>query len=119
MNETLNDICGYGHTGKAQLFSSIQVLAKSDDPSEFVDSRLRNVFDKRQVTLCAQIALLCTRILPDLRPSMGEIRRILDGTARLPLTTSMINSPNSSSRGSFVSECQTPSIGSCYGLGSG
>lgn len=104
---------------KAQLFSSIQVLAKAEEPSEFVDSRLRGVFDKSQVTLCAQIALLCTRILPDLRPTMGEIRRILDGTARLPLTTSMINSPSSSSRGSFVSECQTPSIGSCYGLGSG
>ncbi|KAG0612415.1 hypothetical protein M758_6G025800 [Ceratodon purpureus] len=101
--------------GKAQLFSTIQVLAKADDPSEFVDSRLRGVFDKRQVTLCAQIALLCTRILPDLRPNMGEIRRILEGTARIPLTTSMINSPTSSSRGSFVSECQTPSIGSCYG----
>lgn len=91
------------------------MLAKADDPSELVDPRLRGVFDMKQVILCAQIALLCTRILPDLRPTMGEIRRILDGTASIPLTTSMINSPNSSSRGSFVSECPTPSIGSCYG----
>ncbi|XP_024376273.1 protein NSP-INTERACTING KINASE 3 isoform X3 [Physcomitrium patens] len=101
--------------GKAQLFSRIQVLAKADDPSDFVDPRLRGVFDKTQITLCAQIALLCTRILPDLRPTMGEIRRILDGTANIPLTTSLINSPGSSSRGSFASECPTPSIGSCYG----
>lgn len=102
--------------GKAQLLSWMQVLAKAEELSELVDPRLRGVYDKHQVSMCAQIALLCTRILPDLRPTMGEIRRFLDGTAEIPLATSLINSPNSSSRGSFVSECLTPSTTvSCYG----
>ncbi|CAM6034686.1 unnamed protein product [Sphagnum compactum] len=101
-------------SGKAQLMSWMQVLAKAE-LSDLVDPRLHSTYDKHQVSLCAQIVLLCTRIQPELRPSMSEIRNLLEGNAKVPISGSLVESPSSSSRTySFVSVGYTQSSGSSF-----
>ncbi len=94
--------------------SWMQVLAKAE-LSDLVDPRLQSTYDKHQVSLCAQIVLLCTRIQPELRPSMSEIRNLLEGNAKVPISGSLVESPSSSSRTySFVSVGYTQSSGSSF-----
>lgn len=88
-------------TGKPQLLTWMQLLAKAE-LSELVDPRLDGNYDKHEVSLCAQIVLLCTRIQPELRPSMSEVRRILEGTMQVPISGSL-DTPMTSSHASFVS----------------
>lgn len=75
-------------SGKPQLLTWMQLLAKAE-LAELVDPRLEGHFDKHEVSLCAQIGLLCTRIQPELRPSMSEVRRILEGTLPVPISGSL------------------------------
>lgn len=90
-------------TGRPQLLTWMQLLAKAE-LSELVDPRLEGNFDKHELSLCAQIVLLCTRIQPELRPSMSEVRRILEGTLPVPISGSLgTPGSQSGSRTSFVS----------------
>ena len=98
--------------GKPQLLTWMQLLAKAE-LSELVDPRLEGSFDKHEVSLCAQIVLLCTRIQPELRPSMSEVRRILEGTMPVPNSGSLEYTPVTSSHTSFVS--MSHFSGSFYG----
>ncbi|KAG0617726.1 hypothetical protein M758_4G010300 [Ceratodon purpureus] len=98
-------------SGKPQLLTWMQLLAKAE-LSELVDPRLEGNFDKHEVSLCAQIVLLCTRIQPELRPSMSEVRRILEGIMPVPNSGSL-DTPVTSSHTSFVS--MSHFSGSFYG----
>lgn len=98
-------------SGKPQLLTWMQLLAKAE-LAELIDPRLEGNFDKHEVSLCAQIVLLCTRIQPELRPSMSEVRRILEGTMPVPISGSL-DTPVSSSHTSFVS--MSHFSGSYYG----
>ncbi|BBM97004.1 hypothetical protein Mp_1g02260 [Marchantia polymorpha subsp. ruderalis] len=70
----------------------MQVLAKEGELSELVDPRLNGVYDRNQMSRCAQVAMMCTRIRADTRPSMGDVRRLLQGfTCQQPL--SAVSSP--------------------------
>lgn len=100
------------YAGTAQLLTWMQLLAKAE-LSELVDPCLTGNFDKHEVSLCAQIVLLCTRIQPELRPSMSDVRRILEGSMQVPISGSLDSTPLTSSRTSFVSTSHFS--GSFYG----
>lgn len=95
------DLMVFWRTGNPQLLTWMQLLAKAE-LSELVDPCLGGNFDKHEVSLCAQIVLLCTRIQPELRPTMSEVRRILEGTHQVPISGSL-DTPLTSSHTSFVS----------------
>lgn len=98
-------------SGKPQLLNWMQLLAKAE-LADLVDPRLEGNFDKHEVSLCAQIVLLCTRIQPELRPTMSEVRRILEGTMQVPISGSL-DTPMTSSHTSFVT--MSHFSGSFYG----
>ncbi|KAG2729486.1 hypothetical protein I3760_01G252000 [Carya illinoinensis] len=69
---------------QANLISWCRHLAQAGNILELVDERLKDDYNKDQVTLCINLALACLQKLPELRPDIGEIVRILKGEMDLP-----------------------------------
>lgn len=69
---------------KANLISWCRHLALAGDVLELVDERLNGEYSKEQATLCINLALICLQKLPELRPDIGEIVKILRGEMDLP-----------------------------------
>ncbi|GKV26952.1 hypothetical protein SLEP1_g36163 [Rubroshorea leprosula] len=70
---------------KANLISWSRHLAQSGNVLELVDERLKDEYNKEQASLCINLALSCLQKMPELRPDIGEIVRILKGEMDLPL----------------------------------
>ncbi|GLU21969.1 hypothetical protein SLE2022_380720 [Rubroshorea leprosula] len=70
---------------KANLISWSRHLAQSGNVLELVDERLKDEYNKEQASLCINLALSCLQKMPELRPDIGEIVRILKGEVDLPL----------------------------------
>ncbi|KAF5191851.1 Receptor-like serine/threonine-protein kinase [Thalictrum thalictroides] len=69
---------------KANLISWCRYLAQAGNILELVDERLENRYNKDQVRLCINLALLCLQKIPELRPDIGDIVKILKGEMDLP-----------------------------------
>ncbi|XP_041020844.1 putative receptor-like protein kinase At1g80870 [Juglans microcarpa x Juglans regia] len=69
---------------QANLISWCRHLAQAGNILELVDERLKDDYNKDQVTLCINLALTCLQKLPELRPDIGEIVKILKGEMDLP-----------------------------------
>eukprot|EP00262_Sarcandra_glabra_P018539 TRINITY_DN6691_c0_g1_i1.p1 TRINITY_DN6691_c0_g1~~TRINITY_DN6691_c0_g1_i1.p1 ORF type:complete len:221 (-),score=31.94 TRINITY_DN6691_c0_g1_i1:9-641(-) len=69
---------------KANLISWARHLAQTGSVLELIDDRLKDRFDKEQVNLCINLALLCLQKMPELRPDISEIVRILKREMDLP-----------------------------------
>ncbi|XP_022714728.1 putative receptor-like protein kinase At1g80870 [Durio zibethinus] len=69
---------------KANLISWCRQLAQSGNILELVDERLKDEYDKEHASLCINLALSCLQKMPELRPDIGEIVRILKGEMDLP-----------------------------------
>ncbi|XP_021741109.1 putative receptor-like protein kinase At1g80870 [Chenopodium quinoa] len=69
---------------KANLISWCRHLAQVGNVLELVDERLKDAYNKEQVTLCINLALACLQRLPELRPEIGDIVKILGGEMDLP-----------------------------------
>ncbi|KAF5466870.1 hypothetical protein F2P56_016753 [Juglans regia] len=69
---------------QANLISWCRHLAQAGNILELVDERLKDDYNKDQVTLCINLALACLQKLPELRPDIGEIVKILKGEMDLP-----------------------------------
>ncbi|KAK6263783.1 hypothetical protein SCA6_019217 [Theobroma cacao] len=69
---------------KANLISWCRQLAQSGNVLELVDERLKDDYNKEQASLCINLALSCLQKMPELRPDIGEIVRILKGEMDLP-----------------------------------
>ncbi|OMO74065.1 hypothetical protein COLO4_26735 [Corchorus olitorius] len=69
---------------KANLISWCRQLAQSGNILELVDERLKDEYNKEQASLCINLALSCLQKMPELRPDIGEIVRILKGEMDLP-----------------------------------
>ncbi|XP_021298200.1 putative receptor-like protein kinase At1g80870 [Herrania umbratica] len=69
---------------KANLISWCRQLAQSGNVLELVDERLKDEYSKEQASLCINLALSCLQKMPELRPDIGEIVRILKGEMDLP-----------------------------------
>ncbi|XP_068647975.1 putative receptor-like protein kinase At1g80870 [Aristolochia californica] len=69
---------------KANLISWCRQLAYNGNILEMVDERLKDQFDKDQASLCINLALMCLQKMPELRPDIGDIVKILRGEMDLP-----------------------------------
>lgn len=69
---------------KANLISWCKQLAQNGNILELVDEKLRGRYKKNQASLCINLALSCLQKLPELRPDIGDIVKILRGELDLP-----------------------------------
>ncbi|KAG9149869.1 hypothetical protein Leryth_027687 [Lithospermum erythrorhizon] len=69
---------------KANLISWSRQLAQSGNILELVDEKLRDEYNKDQASLCINLALGCIQKMPELRPDIGDIVKILKGEMELP-----------------------------------
>ncbi|KAL8226108.1 hypothetical protein R6Q57_018665 [Mikania cordata] len=70
---------------KANLISWCRQLAQGGDLLELVDERLKDDYDKTQAMLCVNLALACLQKMPELRPDIGDVVKILKGEMELPV----------------------------------
>ncbi|KAJ1428484.1 putative serine/threonine-protein kinase [Sesbania bispinosa] len=69
---------------KANLISWCRHLAQVGNILELVDEKLKEDFNKDQASLCINLALTCLQKIPELRPDIGDIVKILKGEMDLP-----------------------------------
>ncbi|KAK9282359.1 hypothetical protein L1049_005276 [Liquidambar formosana] len=69
---------------KANLVSWCRQLAQAGNILELVDERLKDGYNKDQASLCINLALACLQKMPELRPDIGEIVKVLRGDMDLP-----------------------------------
>ncbi|KAF9686269.1 hypothetical protein SADUNF_Sadunf03G0141200 [Salix dunnii] len=69
---------------KANLISWCRQLAQTGNILELVDERMKDEHNKEQASLCINLALACLQRMPELRPDIGEIVKILKGEMDLP-----------------------------------
>ncbi|CAM8989990.1 unnamed protein product [Rhodiola kirilowii] len=70
---------------KANLVSWCRHLARSGNVLELVDRRLKQQgYRKDQATLCINLALSCLQKMPELRPEIGDVVKILNGEMDMP-----------------------------------
>lgn len=70
---------------KANLISWCRHLAQSgSNILELVDDKLKQDYNKEQASLCINLALTCLQKIPELRPDIGDIVKILKGEMELP-----------------------------------
>ncbi|KGN45216.1 putative receptor-like protein kinase At1g80870 [Cucumis sativus] len=69
---------------KANLISWCRHLAQSGNVLELVDERLKDEYNKEQASLCINLALICLQKMPEMRPEIGEIVKILKGEMEIP-----------------------------------
>lgn len=60
------------------------LLKKSGDLMDLVDPRLGAGFDKKEVMVTINIALLCTEASPAIRPAMSSVVSMLEGNLMVP-----------------------------------
>ncbi|KAL3819132.1 hypothetical protein ACJIZ3_005037 [Penstemon smallii] len=69
---------------KANLISWARHLAHKGNILELVDERMKDEYNKEQASLCINLALACLQKMPELRPDIGDIVKILKGEMELP-----------------------------------
>ncbi|KAG0499069.1 hypothetical protein HPP92_003760 [Vanilla planifolia] len=70
---------------KANLICWCRQLAHTGNLLDIVDEKLNNSYNKYEVILCINLALLCLQRMPDLRPESVDIVKILKGEMGLPV----------------------------------
>lgn len=68
---------------KANLLNWCRHLAQVGNILELVDERLNDEYNKDQASLCINLALSCLQKMPELRPDIGDIVKILRGEMEL------------------------------------
>ena len=66
------------------LFDQAHVLKENGYLMELVDSRLGSEFDREEVMVMINVALLCTNPSSSLRPAMSSVLGILEGVTVVP-----------------------------------
>ncbi|KAJ8553567.1 hypothetical protein K7X08_024245 [Anisodus acutangulus] len=69
---------------KANLISWCKQLAQGGNVLELVDERLKDDYNKEQASRCINLALACLQKMPELRPDISDIVKILKGEMELP-----------------------------------
>ncbi|XP_050234797.1 putative receptor-like protein kinase At1g80870 [Mercurialis annua] len=69
---------------KANLISWCRHLAQGGNILELVDEKLKDEYDKDEAKLCINLGLTCLQKIPELRPDIREIVKILKGDMDLP-----------------------------------
>ncbi|KAK2422679.1 putative leucine-rich repeat receptor serine/threonine-protein kinase [Trifolium repens] len=66
------------------LLDWAHMLKERGDLMELVDSRLGSDFKKKEVMVMIDVALLCTNVTSNLRPSMSSVVSMLEGSTAVP-----------------------------------
>ncbi|XP_045801008.1 probable leucine-rich repeat receptor-like serine/threonine-protein kinase At3g14840 [Trifolium pratense] len=66
------------------LLDWAHMLKERGDLMELVDSRLGSDFNKKEVLVVINAALLCTNVTSNLRPSMSSVVSMLEGSTAVP-----------------------------------
>ncbi|XP_078428900.1 LRR receptor kinase SERK2-like [Wolffia australiana] len=61
------------------LLDHVKKLEREKNLDAMVDGNLKRNYDRREVEMMIQVALLCTQPSPDDRPAMSEVVRMLEG----------------------------------------
>ncbi|GLJ47154.1 hypothetical protein SUGI_0995590 [Cryptomeria japonica] len=69
---------------KANLITWARHLAQTGNILDLVDENLRDVYNRDQASLCITLALLCLQRIPEMRPDIAEIVKILKGEIDAP-----------------------------------
>ncbi|KAL5576133.1 hypothetical protein UlMin_017832 [Ulmus minor] len=69
---------------KANLISWCRHLVQAGNILELVDEKLKDEYNKDQASLCINLAITCLQRMPELRPDIGEIVKVLRGEMDLP-----------------------------------
>ncbi|CAI9113862.1 OLC1v1014552C1 [Oldenlandia corymbosa var. corymbosa] len=69
---------------RANLISWCRHLAHAGNVLEIIDEKLRSDYNKEQASLCIHLALACLQKVPELRPQIGDIVKMLKGEMELP-----------------------------------
>eukprot|EP00252_Welwitschia_mirabilis_P014289 TRINITY_DN31433_c0_g1_i1.p1 TRINITY_DN31433_c0_g1~~TRINITY_DN31433_c0_g1_i1.p1 ORF type:complete len:429 (-),score=116.57 TRINITY_DN31433_c0_g1_i1:339-1490(-) len=69
---------------KANLITWARHLAQTGNILDLVDESLRGAFNKDQASLCITLALLCLQRIPELRPDIADVVRVLKGEMDAP-----------------------------------
>ncbi|KAL0463985.1 UNVERIFIED_CONTAM: putative receptor-like protein kinase [Sesamum latifolium] len=69
---------------ESKLNKLVRSLAHTGNILELVDERLKDEYNKEQASLCINLALACLQKMPELRPDIGDIVKILKGEMELP-----------------------------------
>ncbi|CAK9186835.1 unnamed protein product [Ilex paraguariensis] len=69
---------------KANLISWCRQLAHAGNLLELVDERMKDEYNKDQASLCINLALACLQKMPELRPDIEDIVKVLKGEMDLP-----------------------------------
>eukprot|EP01018_Ginkgo_biloba_P024811 Gb_03830 [translate_table: standard] len=69
---------------KANLISWARHLAQTGNILELVSDSLKEIYDKDQANLCITLGLLCLQRIPEMRPDISEIVKILKGEMDAP-----------------------------------
>lgn len=69
---------------RANLVSWCRQLAQAGNILELVDEKLKNRYNKDQASLCINLALACLQKMPELRPDIGDVVKILKGEMEIP-----------------------------------
>ncbi|CAA0810088.1 Putative receptor-like protein kinase [Striga hermonthica] len=80
---------------QANLISWAKRLAYSGNVLELVDKRLKDEYNREEVSLCINLALMCLQKMPELRPDIGDkmpelrpdigdVVRVLKGEMEIP-----------------------------------
>jgi hypothetical protein len=60
------------------------MLKEKGDLMELIDRRLGSDFNKKEAMVMIDVALLCTNVTSNLRPSMSSVVSMLEGTTVVP-----------------------------------
>ncbi|XP_020596677.1 putative receptor-like protein kinase At1g80870 [Phalaenopsis equestris] len=88
--------------GRGNLISWCRKLAQRGSVLDIVDENLKGSYDRDEVRLCIDIALLCLQRVPDLRPDSCDIVRVLEGQEELGEVPLEASPPPSATK--FISE---------------
>ncbi|WJX67799.1 hypothetical protein P8452_52236 [Trifolium repens] len=66
------------------LLDWAHMLKERGDLMELVDSKLGSDFNKKEVLVVINVALLCTNVTSNLRPSMSSVVSMLEGSTAVP-----------------------------------
>ncbi|VAH80036.1 unnamed protein product [Triticum turgidum subsp. durum] len=77
--EEEDDVLLLDHHNARAANVQVKKLQREGNLDAIVDRNLNNSFDRQEVEMMMQIALLCTQGSPEDRPSMSEVVRMLEG----------------------------------------
>ncbi|XP_024992763.1 probable LRR receptor-like serine/threonine-protein kinase At5g45780 isoform X2 [Cynara cardunculus var. scolymus] len=75
---------GNGQIQKGMILDLVKTLYEEKRLQVLIDRDLKGCYDQEELEKAVELALLCTRALPTLRPKMSEVLKVLEGITGQP-----------------------------------